>query len=173
MPELTVLFVCTGNICRSAYAEVVAHHRLGGAEGVRVASAGTWGLTDSPMCPDMAELARARGADPSGFRARRITRGVVEASDLILVAEATHRAFILEDWPAALPRVFSLVQFARAVADAPGSGRGLVAAVKAARLPLRMSDDITDPYRRGPEAARACALQVDAALDAILPRLAE
>ena len=60
---MSVLFVCTANICRSAFAERWAGHLLGGDTSVGVASAGTHGYVDAPMDPPMAEELQARGAD--------------------------------------------------------------------------------------------------------------
>nr|NLI50183.1 hypothetical protein [Propionibacterium sp.] len=70
---LNVLFVCTANICRSAYATVRARQLLGADAPVTVGSAGTHGWVDHPMDAPMAAEARARGADPDAFRSRRLT----------------------------------------------------------------------------------------------------
>lgn len=166
-----VTFVCTANICRSAFAELVARRRLAdaGASGVEVHSAGTWGLAGRPMCPEMAAEAIRRGAEPAAFRARRLDRALVERSDLLLTAEAGHRAFVLDEWPAALRRVFTLRQFADALGRVPaGAGWAELLAV-ARRTPP--GADVRDPVGRGPAAAAACAGELDALLDAVLPGL--
>ena len=56
----------------------------------------------------MAAELRARGADPSGFRPRRLTAEILRDADLILTAETTHRNFILDEWQAAFRRIFAL-----------------------------------------------------------------
>lgn len=172
---MIVTFVCTANICRSAYAEVTARHRLAeaGAAGVSVFSAGTWGLTGRPMCPEMAVEAERRGASTASFRASRLDRELVDRSDLLLTAEAAHRQFLLDDWPRAVRRVATLRQFARTLAGAdPGlSLADLVADTRVGRAG-RADTDVTDPFGRGPAAAAACAAELDALLDVIVPRLA-
>lgn len=60
----------------------------------------------------MATELRARGADPSGFRSRRLTAEILRDTDLILTAETTHRDFIIDEWPAVFRRTFTLAQFA-------------------------------------------------------------
>lgn len=169
---LKVLFVCTANICRSAYAHVRAESLLGDAS-VVVTSAGTWGFDASPMDAEMAAQAVARGTDPSAFRSQRITPALVRDADLILTMAREHRAFILEDWPGAVKRTYTLGQFAAALdaVDPTLRGAELIPAVRATRVAASEATDVKDPYRRGTEAAQACAATIDAALQKVLPRL--
>ena len=91
-----VLFVCTGNICRSAYAERRAQHLSPETEFV---SAGThamrgWGVDDEMT----AELKR-RGGSAAGFAAQQLTAALARSADLILCATREHRAYIeFETW---------------------------------------------------------------------------
>lgn len=171
--DLVVTFVCTANICRSAYAQVRARTMLGEGSGVRIQSAGTYGHTGEGIDNDMGALASARGSDPSSFVASRVTRDTINESDLVLTAETTHRSFVLEEWPAAFRKVFTFSQFAEAIADADPSlsGRELIAWAQTRRTPARPAGNIADPYRRGPELSEVCADQIDGLLEAILPRL--
>ncbi|TRY16462.1 low molecular weight phosphatase family protein, partial [Tessaracoccus rhinocerotis] len=75
-----MLFVCTANICRSAYADVVA--RSAGVPGVEFSSAGTRALVDQAIDPPRA--ANVRAGDPTAHRARQLTRDLVSEADLIL-----------------------------------------------------------------------------------------
>jgi protein-tyrosine-phosphatase len=169
-----VLFVCTANICRSAYAQVRGESLMAGRPTIQLASAGTWGFDASPIDPPMGLQATARGADPSGFRSRRLTRVLVAEADIILTATSEHRTFILEDHPGALRKTFTLGQFAESIADADVHlhGTDLIAAARTNRVPPRPTTDIADPHRRGDEAAARCAQQIDDLLTAVLPRLA-
>lgn len=170
-----VLFVCTANICRSSYAELVTRDRLAalGAEGVEVVSAGTHGWRDHPMDPVMAAEVERRGIDPSAFRSRPLTRAVVDEADLVLTAESRHRTFVLQERPVAVRRTFSLGQFASALDDVPAdvAGQDLLAAVRRARATARAGDDVADPFGRGPEAAAEAAEHLDRLLGRVLPRL--
>jgi protein-tyrosine phosphatase len=62
---LHILFVCTGNICRSPSAE-----RLATAAGASASSAGTRAVIGHPMHPESARVLRDLGGDPDGFVAR-------------------------------------------------------------------------------------------------------
>jgi sulfate adenylyltransferase len=167
---LRVLFVCTANICRSAYAEVLARHLAGAAAGVTFASAGTYGLPAHPMNPDIAEFLPP-GASADGFVSRRLTGAIVEAADLILTAEAAHRSFVLEEFPAAFRRVLTLGQFAEAVGRSELRGRALLAEVAQQRPPARPEHDVADPYRRGREANARAAAQLTSLLEVVVPAL--
>ena len=168
--------MCTANICRSAYAELITRHVLGADTFVEVGSAGTHGYVDHPLDPPMAAQLRSRGVDPDGFRSRRLTPRLVADADLVLTAEAGHRTRILEDQPEAFRRTFTLGQLARALDDAgvasgsPVRGAELVAELGPVRPPNR-DDDVVDPYRRGDEAAARAAAHLDELVGRLRPVL--
>jgi len=165
---LRVLFVCTANICRSAYAEVRSRQLLGEGWGIEVSSAGTHGWVDHPMDAYMAAELRARGADPSGFRSRRLTAQIVKDADLILTMEVKHRDFILDEWPGAFKRTYTLQQFADLAVAAPELHlQGLLAEASRVRRTSQASGNVLDPYGRGHEAAATCATHLDALLACI------
>jgi sulfate adenylyltransferase len=170
---IRVLFVCTANICRSPYLELRARQLLGPGSGVEVSSAGTHGFDASPVSDTMvAEFAR-RGTDTGGFRSRVATGELVDAADLVLTAEAGHRARLLEDRPAAFRKVYTLGQFVASAQQADPSlhGRDLLEALRRRRVPASPEHDIEDPYRRGPEAARRAAVTMEALLEVVVERL--
>ena len=168
-----VLFLCTANICRSAFAEKLASH-LAPSEGIQFASAGVHGYTDHPVEELMAGELRARGVDPEPFRSRPLTLVMLDEADVILTAEAGHRRYVLEERPAALRKAFSLGQFARGLAgcasDVPPED--LLQEVRRGAATALVDDDIADPYQRGPEAAARAARQIESILTTILPALA-
>lgn len=168
-PPLRVLFVCTANICRSAWLEQAA--RAMDTRGIEFSSAGTHGFDAHPM--DAVMSSTLDTAD-EGFRSRRLTREIVEQADLVLTAESSHRAFVLEEHPQALRKVFTLGQFARAVQAHPDlRGRELLAAAGERRTAPVPDDDIDDPYRRGNAAAEAAAGKMSTMLSVIVEALAE
>jgi sulfate adenylyltransferase len=168
---LKILFVCTANICRSASLEVLARHTHPSPD-VVFESAGTHGFVDAPLDPAMA-AALPPGLETSAFRSRPLTPAMVEQADLVLTMEAAHRDFILRDQPQLFRKVYTLGQFAQAVAKAPtGLDREeLLAHIGATRGPADPTLDVLDPYRRGPEAASGCVARLEELLHAVLPAL--
>ena len=102
---LRVLFVCTANICRSPYLELTARALAGDDSGVEFSSAGTHGFDAHPMNEPM--VATLASGSAEGFASRRLTGEILAAADLVLTAEATHRAFILEEFPQHFRKVFT------------------------------------------------------------------
>jgi len=169
---LKVLFVCTANICRSAYAEVVARHLAGPDSSLVFDSAGARGFDGEPMNPPMVAEAALRGADPQGFRSKRLTLPLVDEADLILTAEAAHRRLILEDRPLAMRKAFSLGQFARGLQTAgPGDRASLLPRVREKAATARDDEDIEDPYNRGHHVVQVVASEIEALLTLIVPAL--
>ncbi|MGA4670189.1 hypothetical protein ACPCG0_10420 [Propionibacteriaceae bacterium Y1923] len=165
-----VLFVCTANVCRSAYADVVA--TAAGVPGLAFSSAGTHGWADELIDPPMAAELPA-GVDASAHRGKQVTRAMLEQADLVIAMAARHRDFIQEEWPALARKSFVMGHVARELATLPdGATREQVAQHLWQRRTQHPEDSVADPYRRGQEAARACATRIDADLGVILERLA-
>ena len=91
---LRILFVCTGNICRSPTAEAVLRHQAkqaGVAVHVESAGTGDWHVGHPP--DERAQHhARGRGYDLSAQRARQVAQRDFEAFDLIVAMDRGHLA---------------------------------------------------------------------------------
>lgn len=92
-----VLFVCTGNICRSPLAEALLR-RVATERGleVEVSSAGTGAWDNAPASEGAYLVAFEKGLDLSSHRARLLTREVVQEADLVLTMARHHRARVDE-----------------------------------------------------------------------------
>jgi len=167
---ITVLFVCTANICRSAYAEVIARHLAGSRSDVIFSSAGTQGHASQPLNAEIAEFL-PEGVAQDGFASRRVTRDLVDRADLVLTAEASHRTFLLEEYPHAFRKVLTLGQFAEAAGGIVLRGRELITAVGLRQPPVRPEHDVRDPYRRGRAVNARSAAQIEELLVTVVPAL--
>lgn len=110
--KIGVLFVCTGNICRSPTAEGVLRRqaeRAGLAERLAIDSAGTHGyhVGDPPDRRSIAAASR-RGIDISGLRARRVSSRDFEAFDYVVALDRGHFDLLRADCPPAHVRRLSL-----------------------------------------------------------------
>ncbi|MHA1568101.1 MAG: low molecular weight protein-tyrosine-phosphatase [Alphaproteobacteria bacterium] len=132
---IRVLFVCTGNICRSPTAEgvfrqLVAEHGLDGR--IEADSAGMYAYhVGEPPDGRSRAAALRRGVDLSGQRARKVRREDFDDFDLILAMDRGHHAELLSMAPAeAEGKVAMFLEFAPhlGAADVPdpyyGGGAG-------------------------------------------------
>lgn len=106
-----IMFVCTGNICRSPMGELLLTRYLAGTT-VQVSSAGTRGLPMHHIDPSSGRLMDSVGIESSGFRSRRLTRRMAESADLILCFEKEQRKDIVTLAPTAIRYTFLLNEFA-------------------------------------------------------------
>lgn len=87
----SILVVCTGNICRSPMGERLLRQQLPGRQ---VTSAGIFGLEGCPADAAAQAVAWRHGISLEGHVARKVTRSLLQKSDLILVMEPKHLRFI-------------------------------------------------------------------------------
>lgn len=188
-PPFTVLFVCTGNVCRSAFAERLGRaylqEELGErADAIRLTSAGTRAVVGSGMHPDSAAALRGFGAEPGDFRARDLEEGMAAEADLILTMTRRHRREVLHDAPRAMARTFTLREAAALLpllddaditgSDVPERARSVVramAAVRGRRRNGEEDDDVFDPIGLPPQAHEEMGEMVTEALLPVLTRL--
>lgn len=100
-----VLFVCTGNTCRSAMARGILEQRLRGRR-VMVYSAGTNTVAGMPVSEGAGQVMRETGIDLSRHFSTPLTVSQVRDADLILCMEPRHRRRVLELVPEAESRTF-------------------------------------------------------------------
>ncbi len=150
--SLRILFVCTGNICRSPIAE-----RLAAVEAVRqkipnvnAASAGTRAVVGHPIHDDAASVLAELGGDPSGFAARQFRPKLAMESDLILTMTKAHRDDVLRCVPRLIGRTFTIAEAAQLVSEFKAGSIAELAECRPFLAGRRLSD-VPDPIGKEAE----------------------
>jgi L-threonylcarbamoyladenylate synthase len=128
-----ILFVCTGNTCRSPMAEalckVLLARRLGCAvseledRGYVIVSAGMAAMAGSPAAAHALDVVRARGGSLQGHMSRQINAELIRQADHIIAMTGDHLESLLDRVPEATPRSRLLHPQGDDVADPVGSDR--------------------------------------------------
>lgn len=179
-----VMFVCTGNICRSPMAQRLFAARVDPLLPIESFSSGTNGLVGWEMDAASARALHELGGDGDGHVARRLEPALIDRADLILGAEPQHVAIVVATDPKARSRSFAMREFAHfgagiapagGAADSPAGAEGLrdrvrlVDAARSAAPPLPLGQaSIGDPYGARMSQVRACARLVSAVVDDVV-----
>ena len=166
---MNILFVCTGNICRSPTGErlaaaYAAEHEI---PEVAVSSAGTRAVIGHPIHRDAAGVLEKLGGDASHFAARQFKSKIASAADLIIAMTSAHRDIVLEAAPRQLHRTFTMAEVARLSLM---HGAETLADLAALRPQLAANEiaDIPDPIGQSPEVFATVGAQIAELLPPIM-----
>lgn len=113
MTGRTVLFVCTGNTCRSPMAEglarhLIAHGLLEGDRNWQIQSAGAWASLGSPATPEAIDAMRHLEVDISTHRSQPLTNDLINWAAIIIGMSQSHLDQVLELDPGARGKIMRL-----------------------------------------------------------------
>jgi len=90
-----LLFVCSGNTCRSPLAEALTRQAAASRNlSLEVTSAGTSAVAGAPASPEAIRAAARRGADLSTHRSRPLQAGILSEADLVVAMTPAHQRII-------------------------------------------------------------------------------
>ncbi len=139
----TVLFVCYGNINRSALAQALAENGVNPSK-IRFDSAGFHPEDNRPADPNMIKVARSHGFDMTGCRSKRLDKLKVDSADIIFVMEGQQYRRLVSEYPEAKDRTFLLGSLTK----------------------QRFSDiDIADPYNQAMSEYENCFNRIQHAIN--------
>lgn len=115
----TVLFVCTGNSCRSVMAKGLLEKKIKekSRRDIEILSRGIMISGGLGATNEVRELLKREGVDVSSHHSQRVSKEIIRKSDIILVMEKLHEAKILQLAPEAKNRLFLLKEFAKISAN--------------------------------------------------------
>lgn len=106
---MNVLFVCTGNTCRSPMAEALLKHRA--PADMHVKSCGITAMSGAPASSQTAEVLREQGIEMN-HQASPISKELVQWADIILTMTASHKEIVWSNYPEGRKKTYTLKEFA-------------------------------------------------------------
>lgn len=166
---MRILFVCTGNICRSPTAERLstASAEQMGIPNFAASSAGIHAVIGHPVHRFAAEVLIGLGGDPANFAARQLTPRIAADTDLVLTMTAAQRTAVLELAPRQFRKTFTLGE-ASLLAATYGAHTVADLAPLRLHLPEHQPVEIADPIGQDLAAFEAIGEQIAALLPPVL-----
>ncbi|GAF65072.1 protein-tyrosine-phosphatase [Bacillus sp. TS-2] len=145
MNKINILFVCTGNTCRSPMAEELLKAKAG--ERFEVQSAGIFASPGYPASEGTAQVLKNRNLDIQNHQARLLTEELLDWADYVLTMTENHKSHILQQYSDEQEKIHSLSSF------------------------LGQAGEVVDPYGGPVEIYEMTAQQLDELLNQLIHKL--
>ena len=150
---MNILFICTGNTCRSPMAQAYFNSRAGQCKKACSAdSAGIAAFAGQPASVDALEIMKELyGIDMSDHSSKQVNEELIAKADLVLAMTETHKTVLRRAYPNAVDKIFTLAEYA-----GPAS---------------ISTHEVRDPYGMGMSAYKEAVKQITAMIDIIIERI--
>lgn len=146
---MKIMFVCTGNTCRSAMAHHMLEKMVKEKDNVEVYSCGIYADSGEPATYSAIDVMKEYGVDMNNHRARNIKETKIEQMDLILCATVSHKQLVLNMYPELIGKVYTLKEYV-------GIGKE------------GKNMDIKDPWGCNIETYKQCAEEIKQCLEMLI-----
>lgn len=132
---MKILFVCTGNTCRSPMAQGLA--RAFFPPGIEILSAGVNAFQQDPVSQNAVKVLKEKGIDISDHTAVRVNKGILDSADYVFTMTKSQERYLRKLYPEYIDKIASLGGWS-------GSG-----------------EDISDPWGGSVQAYKQCAMEIE------------
>ncbi len=150
---MKVMFICTGNICRSAMAEAMLKKMLKekNKANIQVYSCGIYAETGDFPTQNAIDVMEQYGINLKTHKATNIKEAKIEEMDLILCATLSHKIAVLQSYPKVQNKIYTMKEYA----GLSNENQNL---------------DIADPWGYNIQVYKNCAKEIEICLENILKK---